>query len=69
MWSPGIERGDGTVAGPQEAVSSAACVSVVSRDCSRRIDGGSEGALEKACASGWGIERDVGSGFRRILRA
>jgi hypothetical protein len=37
-----IEFGEGTVAGPQEAVT-AACVRVVSRDRSRRVDAAGRG--------------------------
>ncbi len=39
----GIERGEGTVGGPQEAVIDGACVLIGSRDCSHRVDAGSHG--------------------------
>jgi hypothetical protein len=64
----GIEIGDGRAgrelcsgyadrlvavrASSQEAVIHVVVVKVVSRDCSRRVDGGREGALVRACARG-----------------
>jgi hypothetical protein len=55
-----IERGEGTVAGPQEAVTNDG-VTVESRDRPRRVDAGGEGALEKVCASARGIECGEGA--------
>ena len=56
----------GPVARPQEAVIHLVCVIVVSRDCSRRVDGH---GLDVDGYGAGGIERDVASGFRLILRA
>ena len=53
-----IERGEGAVGRPQEAVSHEACVNVETRDRPRRVDGLRHcGAIDGA----WGIERGEGA--------
>ena len=53
----GIERGNGAVAGPQEAVTHEVCVCVATRDRPRRVDAGGGGAV----VGTWGIERCEGA--------
>ena len=52
----GIERGDGVVRSPQEAVNHIARVLGVPRDRPRRVDAVGSGALASSCARARGIE-------------
>ena len=54
-----IERGEGAVGSPQEAVNHAACVCVVSRDRARRVDAEGEGGYGAR-----GIKRGEGTDVR-----
>ena len=60
MGGRGIERGVGTVRGPQEAVIHAASVYIVSRDCCLRGDAGGESALGVGGSSSGNVQRDEG---------